>query len=456
MAPRSHQLPLLILGAAIVISCAPVEPTQPSNILILLIDDFGVDMVGAYEEGTEPPPTPNIDRLASRGVLFRNAWSNPACSPTRAAIQTGRYAFRTGIGALVWPWGYALPLRELTLPKMLTLGTKGLYSTAAIGKWHLGNESVGGPHAPNEAGYQYFAGTLSNIEDYFAFEKTVNGTTRTVHRYATSEQVDDALAWIESTPPPWFCYLAFNGVHEPLHVPPEQLHSVELPGPYRPLGPQRPFYRAMVQALDHEIGRLLRQIGPEVLERTMVILIGDNGTESRVVVPPFDGQRAKATLYEGGINVPLIIAGPLVEEPGREVTALVDTTDVFSTVAEIAGVDTRSSERKAAGPIDSMSLVAYLTDPDAPSLRKRVYTESFEPNGLGPYARVDQAIRERRYKLIRTGSDGSEEFYDLVTDPFEKRNLLFGPPLSTEARAIYDELTSALLRVRTLSASPTS
>ncbi|MEE8507836.1 MAG: sulfatase-like hydrolase/transferase, partial [Myxococcota bacterium] len=160
MAPRFHQLALLILGAGIAICCAPVEPTQPSNILILLIDDFGVDMVGAYEEGTEPPPTPNIDRLASRGVLFRNAWSYPNCSPTRAAIHTGRYAFRTGIGTLVRPWGYALPLRELTIPEMLTLGTKGLFSTAAIGKWHLGNESVGGPHAPNQAGYHHFAGTL--------------------------------------------------------------------------------------------------------------------------------------------------------------------------------------------------------------------------------------------------------------------------------------------------------
>jgi arylsulfatase A-like enzyme len=342
---------------------------------------------------------------------------------------------------------------------MLDLGTRGRYAHAAIGKWHLGNNTVGGADAPNLAGYSHFSGTLRSIDDYFAFEDVANGTVRTVRRYATSQEVDDALDWIQSTPAPWLCYLAFNAVHKPYHAPPAELHSVDLPGPYRPKGegPQRPFYNAMLEALDSEIGRLLRSIDPQILDHTTVIFIGDNGSHWDVTLPPFDSERSKASLYEGGINVPLIIAGPLVERPGREVSAVVDATDVFATVAEIAGVDLDAVVPMAAGPLDSVSLLPYLGDPNASPVRTSVYAEIFSPNGVGPNENVKRAIRDQRYKLIRTGwSPGGDEFYDLVTDPFERRNLLLQLRPSDEALAAYEGFDAALRRQATLGASPVS
>ncbi len=140
-------VPPLCLGA--LLACAEREADRiPWNVLILVADDLGVNLVGAYAKGADPAPTPNIDALAARGVLFRRAWSNPLCSPTRATIQTGRYSFRTGIGWLipVLHKGPALDPSKMTLPDLL--GSRAGYATAAFGKWHLGNRSNGGMLSP--------------------------------------------------------------------------------------------------------------------------------------------------------------------------------------------------------------------------------------------------------------------------------------------------------------------
>ncbi|MHC5212536.1 MAG: sulfatase-like hydrolase/transferase, partial [Planctomycetota bacterium] len=151
---------LLMVSLLLPMQSITSQGVSRGNVLIVVADDLGVDMVGAYGEGSDPPPTPVIDSLASQGVLFRNAWSNPVCSPTRAALLTGRPAFRNGIGYIVdaSPNNLALPYAEVTLPEMLALGTGGNYRSGAFGKWHLGNDSVGGALAPNLAGFDHFAG----------------------------------------------------------------------------------------------------------------------------------------------------------------------------------------------------------------------------------------------------------------------------------------------------------
>jgi len=409
---------LPLLGAASPV----VTTTQPGgNILLIIVDDVGVSGVSCYPESQHTPcapSTPNIDSLARRGVQFRNAWVNPMCSPARAAIHTGRHAFRTGVGTAILRVGRnVLHPCELTIAKALQ--SYGGYSTALIGKWHLGNKNNGRTRGPHLAGWSHFVGSMySGIRpphDYYHWPRTVNGETRICHNYAATQKVDDALAWVGCQEQPWLCCVSFNLAHAPFHAPPA--HLVHHPVPENASAPAR--YRAMVEAADTEIGRLLQGIGPE-LENTTVIVIGDNGPPEEVVLPPLDPRKVKGTVYQGGVHVPLIIAGPAVVEPGRKEHALTHAVDLFSTTIELAGLEL--SELPLPCALDSVSLFPYLVAADSPPLRRTVYTEAFllqNPN-LG-YA----AMRNERYKIIRNpGRRGRYEMYDLWTDPLEENDLL--------------------------------
>lgn len=436
------------------------------NVLVIVADDLGVDQLSFYGESPTPPPTPNLEALARGGIVFRNAWANPLCSPTRATMLTGRYSFRTGVGSAV-PLGPPLPQEETTIPEMLRLARAGQVSTAAIGKWHLGGRPWH-PTAldPNWQGFDRFSGVLAGAFaepfDYFAWPKTVDGVTRISERYATTDNVDDALRWIGERTGPWLCWLAFNAPHTPFHAPPEHLHTQDLPSA-DPCSQPLPFYDAMVEALDTEVGRLLASIDPGVLQRTTVVFVGDNGTTSDVIEPPYDPERGKGTLYESGIRVPLVISGAGVVAPDRWNDDLVNTTDLFATVLELLDVDlsqTYPSDR----PLDSISLVPYLREPLRPGLREDVFAEIFPRStggasaggasattppggescfGGGVTPVVGQAIRNRAHKLIRYG-DGREELYDLRSDPLEEHDLLASPPLDPAARWSYQALTSKL------------
>ncbi|MDP6763784.1 MAG: sulfatase-like hydrolase/transferase [Planctomycetota bacterium] len=399
------------------------------NILILLGDDVGVDNIGAYAEGQDLPPTPNIDALAAGGVLFRNAWSNPVCSPTRAAIQTGRHGFRTGIGMALGlsPTSYALSTDEVILPELFDLNPDLGYAHAAIGKWHLGNASVGGGLSPNIAGYDHFNGTLGNFKepyDYYFWPAWVNGNFSVITHYATVGTTEAARQWIETAPEPWICYVAFNAPHAPLHTPPDELYTVDLPNTDSRIDP-RPYFRADVEAMDTEIGRLLASIDADTLGRTNVIFAGDNGTPAESTVAPFDPDHAKLTCYEGGVNVPLIVSGPSVVVPGREVGHIVSLVDLFSTVADMAGIDAEASLPNV--ELDSVSLYPYLEKTDALAQRQTVYAEVFHPNGPGPYEFAARTIRNERYKLIWFEIPTKKyALYNVVDDPWEQDNLLAG------------------------------
>ncbi len=402
---------------------------------MIVLDDFGVDALGCYGVGGDPAPTPNMDALAARGVRFENVWSAPVCSPTRAAIQTGRLGFRTGIGKLVEagkPDEWALQLSEVTLPEMLDAGTGRRFAHAAFGKWHLGNESVGGWRAPNDAGYDHYSGALLRGPDaYFEWPAIVDGERTTRSGYLPEATVADALAWTRKAREPWFCYLALHAVHAPLHRPPEELCSLQAGDDAEP----RDLFHAMVEATDTLLGRLFDELGEE-LAHTNVILVGDNGTLGSIVPEPF-ARRAKGTLYEGGIRVPLIAAGPRVAQGGVTCAALVHVADLFATVADLAHVDLATTLPDV--ELDSLSLLPYLEDPSRSSLREILYSESFEPNGPAP-SESRRAARDARFKLI---AGANEELFDLARDPFEQANLL---PLDEDdpARPAYEALRQLL------------
>jgi len=412
---------------------------RPRNILLIIADDVGVDRVAAYGEHPWPGRTPVIDQLAAQGVLFRNAWANPSCSPTRATILTGRYGMRTGIGTVVSLTNGAFELsdEEVTLADVLGASRR----TAAVGKWHLGLEAVSGFMHPMMMGFEQHRGALANFSrrnGYYCFRKNVNGVSTLCRTYATTDTVDDALAFVGRTRGPWFLWLAFNAGCKPFHKPPPQLHSYNLPISVRSSVPLH--LKATVQAMDTEIGRLLNGIDPDVLDDTVIVFVGDNGTARPATTAPFLASHAKETMYEGGINVPLIIKGPGVVA-GRECAALVNTTDLFATVVELAGV-------AAPIPKDSTSLVPYLRDPARPSQRPWVYAEHRSPNGFGPYAVWRRAVRDARYKLIRVHVAGSkepsDELYDLVEDPWEEFDLIATGAVSEEAARAYARLDRTL------------
>lgn len=416
-------------------------PPSPPNILIVLVDDMGIDMLASFGPGEDLPALPNMEALASQGLSFRSAWSMPVCSPTRASIMTGRLPFRTGVGDSISPGSHDLRADELTLPELVASGSGGLYATAAFGKWHLANDALAGPSAPNAAGWQHFEGFHGNLYpphivdpppyDFFFFEKLTNGEPSEVHGYATIDQVDWFLTWVEAQTQPWLAYMAFNSAHEPWSAPPDGTYSVDLAQAGPPEQDPRPYYKAMLETLDGEIGRMLDGIAPWS-DDTLVILLGDNGTPTPIPVAPFDAAKGKPTLYQGGVQVPLIVAGPGVATPGGECHALVNTTDLFVTVAELAGLDVDALLPPDLEH-DSISFAPYLADPTLPSTRKFVYAEKFKPNGYGPYTQWDQVMRNARYKLLRR-SVGSHEFFDLQEDPLELDNLLQSGLSMTEAR----------------------
>lgn len=414
--------------------------------MVLVLDDVGVDRVGVYAEHPNPGRTPIIDALAREGVLFRNAWSAPVCSATRANVLTGRYGFRTGIGDVIHGGygtdgggiglgdngaGLALSIDETILPEVLRHAPSGPYLSAALGKWHLASVDDGPIH-PLRSGFGYHAGSFANIGNYWSWNKLVNGVERQTHVYATTDTVDDGIRLARALPGPWFLWVAFNAAHKPFHVPPDELHTFNLSGPPNMSAPQH--MKAMTEAMDAEIGRLLAAMDPVTLANTTIILLGDNGTESAATTPPFSAAHAKSTLYEGGVNVPFIVTGPRVQVRGSECAALVNVTDIFATVVEIAGFDPVAVLPEDSTN-DSISLLPYLADPAAPSQRDWVYAERFFPNGPGPYDWHSRAIRGPRYKFMHLeGLVGSEDlFFDLEADPFEQENLLPGG-LSGEAR----------------------
>lgn len=420
----------------------------PPNILLVVGDDIGVDYVGAYAEGPAYPPTPVLDSLAANGVLFRNAWSNPVCSPTRATILTGRYSFRTGIGKTIDGGGIGLADAELTVPEVLGSQPSLGYQMAAFGKWHLG--ALNNPSAPNQAGFPHFHGELDNlgnseeVEAYFHTTEVVDGVALGADGYNTTRIVDNALTWIHGSSGPWFCAVFFHTPHSPLHAPPDDHHDRLLP-PGRPIDNPVPYFQAAVQSMDHEIGRLLAGLG-SAIDQTMVVFVGDNGTPQNTSVPPFLPSHAKTTVFEGGVNVPLIIKGPAVVAPGREVTALVNTTDLFSTLLDLATVDLATA-LPANLKLDAVNLMPYLQNPTQAPLRTWVFAEFFSPNGSSPTS-ADRVLRSNRFKLRRIGFTSSmDQLYDLQTDPFESTNLLSGGlgGLTAQQAAAYQQLSQQLV-----------
>ena len=455
------------------------------NVLLILADDMGVEALSVYGLGETAPTTAALEELAQEGVVFTNFWSQPVCSPTRATIMTGRYGFRTGVGRPVAPHAdgggsgplppplakpagapYETPgmgrrveqpisrgLRtdEFMLPHALDAGTDGAYRTAAIGKWHMADADNGWLEHPRRAGIDFYSAIMHGEDSFFTWRKNLNGEVVRTTDYGAVDRTDTAIRWIrEQGNEPWFMWLSYILPHTPLHLPPREL----LQSDYSDLSPtantsDNPirYFHAMVEAMDTSIGRVLDSMTPEVRENTYVIFIGDNGTSSGSVAAPFQAGRAKGTVYQGGVNVPLIVSGPGVDE-GSVSEPLINSVDLFATILDMAEVDAAEAVPQDIGQ-DSVSFFPYLAEPGATSRRDWVYADVF-PGSFAGIADADYTMRNDRFKLLRR--QGVEEFYDLAEDPYERQNLLEGR-LSPEQQAQYRLLNEQIGALRASSAS---
>ncbi|MGJ8633071.1 MAG: sulfatase-like hydrolase/transferase [Luteolibacter sp.] len=416
---------------------------NPPNILLLILDDWGVDsspIDNSPEQnpGTTFPEMPNLQALADRGLHFANAYAQPVCSPTRATILTGRHPFRHGIGN---PKQSELAASELTLPKILT-ARKSPYRLASFGKWHLGSS----PESPHTTGgWPHFSGILrGGVRNYYKWSKTTDGTTTESTIYSTTDQVNEAIDFIKSGDVnPWFVWIGFNAPHTPFHNPPKDLTTY----PQFPTDSDgeisrknlRSAYEASLQALDTEIGRLLENID---LENTNIILIGDNGTPNRVVQAPFTRQHAKGSLYQGGIHVPLAVAGPCIQKTGTS-NALVHCVDLFSTILDLAEIPIAEATAEVKH-IDSQSLLPiFQNKATAP---RTIISETFShPTSSGDgRAIISSAFPD--YKLIAFGDPTSSsdetkyEMYHISSDPNEQSPLGLPPSPDATYRAAYEAL----------------
>jgi arylsulfatase A-like enzyme len=387
-----------------------IAPESYPNILLIIADDMGRDATFGFSEGSLKPITPHINSIKNSGITFQNFWSYPTCSPTRASIITGKYGYRTGVK---WA-GDVLPSTERSLQKYIKEETGSRYNSAVIGKWHLsGNNSSLDRSA---FGIDYYAGLMGGgLQNYFQWNLTNDLGTNLQSGYSSKIFTDLAMDWVGAQDQPWFLWLAYNAPHTPFHKPPSIMHNQgELTNYSEGMDPM-PYYLAAIEAMDFQIGRLINGLTQEERDNTIILFMGDNGTPNEVGQSPYPDNAVKGSLYQGGINVPLFVSGKGVQRTGNDYN-LLTSTDLFSTIAQLAGVDSDEIH-------DSKSFMNLLTADDGQ--RAFQYSEMESPNAS------KWAISNGDYKLI-VRANGAQELYDLVSDPYESENLI-GSALSLEA-----------------------
>jgi arylsulfatase A-like enzyme len=417
---------LAVLGAALsaatVLAAAPAaaEPAPRPNIVYIMADDQGWKDVGFHGSDIA---TPNLDSLAQGGARLEQFYSQPMCTPSRAALMTGRYPHRYGLQTLVIPSAsrYGLSLDEWLLPQALK---EAGYRTAIVGKWHLGHADR--KYWPRQRGFDYQYGPMLGEIDYFTH--SAHGV-RDWYRdnqpvvekgYATTLLGDDAVRLIDGHDPktPLFLYLTFTAPHAPYQAPQEYLDRYA-----RVEDPARRAYAAMITAMDDEIGRVLQALERKGMrENTLVVFQSDNGGPrsakftgevdmSKSTIPADNGpyRDGKAMLYEGGTRVVALANWPGHIPAGSVVDQPIHMVDMYPTFAALAGASVAKAK-----PLDGLNVWPALAD-GKPSGREEVVYD------IEPFR---AALRQGDWKLIwRVTLPSRVELYDLAADPSETTDL---------------------------------
>lgn len=395
---------------------------QSPNILLIIADDMGIDSTPGFGINEDLPSTPTLDSLREKGLSFTNCWAAPQCSPTRAAIMSGKYGIKTGVmrPPLILDTSHTSLFTKIKEQSITD------YSMGLIGKWHIGGSGTSNYSHPKDSGVPYYEGVFtSQVDDYYNWTK-VNSeeNEEQVNEYVTAHLTNNAISWIDDQTKPWFLWLAHVAPHAPFQTPPEGTYTTSPTN-------NRTTYLSMVESMDYEINRLLESMDAETLENTVIIFIGDNGTPGQANNFWPNGH-AKSSIYEGGIRVPLIITGKSVERVNEVEASLVQATDLHATILELAGV------QLLGGTDNSLSLKPALSFENQVS--KKINYTDYESSNTELWA-----TRNETYKLIED-ENGREEFYNIITDIKEETNLIGN--LTTEQETIKTMLQQEAQTIR--------
>lgn len=393
------------------------------NVIVVLVDDIGVGDFGF--SGSKDIETPNIDALAKEGVVFSNGYVLPSCSPTRAALMTGRYPSRFGIEdnrPLDGPKD-GMDVAEVTLADKL----RGAgYETALIGKWHLGKGDRF-QFAPRNRGLDSFYGYFGAAGRYVDPVLSRNGQEKQQKGYLTDLLTDEADAFLRKKhEKPFFLHLAHMAAHLKQEAKPEDLARVS------GLSGKRKMAAAIIRNLDDNIGRLMKTLRETGLdEKTLVFFISDNGGEPPVLGTSNGPHRGmKFDVLEGGIRVPFVAWWKGRIPAGKTFAPMVHVMDVFSTSLAAADVP-------VPGNVDGVDLLPYLTEKRTGEPHERlcwIYNDHKEwriPGRDTNLARPLRAIREGDWKLVMEGDD-KPQLYALEKDPGEARDVAAENPERVE------------------------
>lgn len=397
-----------------------IGQNETPNILLIIADDLGIDVMNGYGVSGSKPITPHLDSLRESGINFINCWASPQCTPTRAVIMSGKFGIKTGVMDPPGP----LNIEHTSIFNRVKADPNIDYNMAVIGKWHLAGNG-NNLDQPAEHGVDHYEGLYSSgVNDYYEWEKVTNGETETITEYTTSHLTDAAINWIDQQNEPWFLWLAHAAPHSPLQAPPDGLYTTEP-------GNNSTTYYAMIEAMDHEIGRLLDNMEPSVRENTIIFFIGDNGTPSNTS-PFFPRGHGKSSIYEGGIRVPFFASGKGISRTNVNDETLVQATDLHATILNLMGMEFEG------GINNSLNLTPLFEEEGAVS-RTINYTDYDDDD------RLVWATRTDRYKLIED-EDGDQEFYDVIDDLLEENNLI--DQLTDDQQAIKELLETEAQIIR--------
>lgn len=413
----------ILLGIIVLPAARSADLVKP-NVVIILADDLGRHDCGFM--GGKQIQTPHLDKLARAGTILDALYVQPVCSPTRAALLTGRYPLRHGLQVgVVRPWAqYGLPRNERTLAEALS---DAGYATAICGKWHLGHFQP--DYLPTKRGFAHQYGHYNGAIDYFKHERDGGFDWHKDDRvcrdegYSTHLIADAASQFVTATAgkKPFFLYVPFNAVHAPHQVPDEYTKA------YPNLKGERRKYAGMLAAMDEAVGKIVSAVEKAgVRGNTLFVFSSDNGGPQPGRVTDNGPFRAgKGTLYEGGVRVAAFAAWDGNIPAGKTTTEPMHIVDWYPTLVKVCGA---KSEQPL--PVDGLNIWPTLTQ-GKPTPHAEILINTTPSAG---------AIRLGDWKLIvKNGEDDpdggatkkgqeSVELFDLKNDPYEKSNLASQQP----------------------------
>ena len=447
----------LAAAAAPGVAAVATGPAKP-NIIFIITDDQGYGDLSCH--GNPILKTPNLDRLHAESVRFTDFHVSPTCSPTRAALMTGRHEFKSGVTHTIHE-RERMSLQATTLPQVLKSAG---YATGIFGKWHLGDED---PYQPDRRGFdevyihgaggigQTYPGSCGDAPDNSYFNPAVKHNGRFVKTtgYCTDVFFTQAMTWIEKTKgkQPVYAYIATNAPHKPLDCPPEyeRLYAGKVP-------PDVAKFYGMIANIDDNVGRLLAKLAEWGIDRdTLVIFMTDNGGTVGVPIHNANMRGRKVTPYLGGTRAASLWRWAGALKP-RDVAHLTAHIDVLPTLGELAGATVPAEPTKQ---LDGRTLVPLLKDPNAEWPARTLFTHvgRWDRGQAAASKYANCAVRTPRYHLVSPAAGRSQqrpakkwELYDVQADPAEQTDIAAAhPAIVAELEAAYDRWWQQVLPLMT-------